>query len=180
MAMMIITVYLHQSMKKGTQTPYLRLYINPIRLLTTHLRYLLPEASLKRIFTLDAVEKAKSEKYHHKIQILITQDNELDREIQDDVDNDPMMFLKLDDELDNPFQIDEIINLVGGNSIWNFQGDDETINTAAGSSTCGISFNSIWNFQGDNETINTAAGSSTCGISFNSAHIRYYSLRSVG
>ena len=123
-----------------------------MRSLATYVQYLFPDASLKRIFTLDAIEKAKSEKYHPGSQTFITQDDtELDREIQADMDDDSMGFLEIEGELDNPFEIDGSINLVGGNSVWNFQGDDETVSTAAGS-----------------------AG----GISFNSAHIRYYDTKS--
>jgi len=123
-----------------------------MRSLATYVQFLFPEASLKRIFTLDAIEKAKSEKYHQQTQTFITQDdNELDREIQADIDDDSMGFLEIEDDLDNPFEIDESIKLVGGNSVWNFQGDDETVSTAAGS-----------------------AG----GISFNSAHMRYYDTKS--
>ena len=123
-----------------------------MRSLATYVQYLFPEASLKRIFTLDAIEKAKNENYHHKTQTFITQDDtELDREIQDDMDDDSMGFLELEDNLENPFQIDESISLVGGNSVWNFQGDDETVSTAAGS---------------------------TGGVSFNSAHMRYYDTKS--
>jgi len=123
-----------------------------MRSLATYVQYLFPEASLKRIFTLDAIEKAKNENYDHKTQTFITQDDtELDREIQDDMDDNSMGFLELEDDLESPFQIDESISLVGGNSIWNFQGDDETVSTAAGS---------------------------TGGVSFNSAHMRYYDTKS--
>ena len=113
-----------------------------MRSLATYVKFLFPDASLKRIFTLDAIEKSKSEKYHQESQTFITQDDEeLDQEIQADIDDDSMGFLEIEDQLDNPFEFDESINLIGGNSVWNFQGDDETVSTAAGS-TGGVSFNS--------------------------------------
>lgn len=57
------------------------------------------------------------------------------------MDDDSMGFLKIGDELDNPFEIDDSINLIGGNSVWNFQGDDKTVSTAVGSAGC-VLFNS--------------------------------------
>ena len=123
-----------------------------MRSLATYVQYLFPDASLKRIFTLDAIEKAKTEKYDPTTQTFITQDDtELDQEIKADMDDDSMGFLDVDENLVNPFEFDESIKLVGGNSVWNFQGDDETVSTNA---------------------------SSTGGISFNSAHLRYYDTKS--
>ena len=40
-----------------------------------------------------------------------------------------------------------------------------------------IGGNSVWNFQGDDETVSTAAGS-TGGVSFNSNQMRYYDTKS--
>jgi len=120
--------------------------------LATYVQYLFPEASSTRIFTLDAIEKTKSEKYHHETQTFNTQDdNELDREFQADMDDDSIGFLEIEDDIENPFEIDESINLVGWNSAWNFQGDDKKVSTTAGS---------------------------TGGISFNSSHMRYYDTKS--
>ena len=110
-----------------------------MRSLATYVKFLFPDASIKRIFTLDAIEKTKSKKYHPESQTFIRQDDdELDREIQADIDDDSMGFLEIEDELDNHFEIDDSINLIGGNSVWNFQDDDETVSTAAGS-TGGVS-----------------------------------------
>jgi len=78
-----------------------------MRSLATYVKFLFPDASLKQIFTLDAIEKTKSEKYHPESQTFITQDDdELDQEIQADIDDDSIGFLEIEDELDNPFEID--------------------------------------------------------------------------
>ena len=100
--------------------------------LATYVTYLYPKASLKRIFTPDALEKAKSEKYDPETQTFTTQDDvDLYNEIQADLDDDSLEFLKIDD-LEHPFEFDETINLVGGKSVWDFTGDNETVSTGAG------------------------------------------------
>jgi len=105
-----------------------------IKSLATYVKYLLPDVSLKRIFTFDAIEKAKSETYHPETQTFTTRDDtELDDEIQADVDDDSFGFLEIDEEVQDPFEFDVKVDLVGGNSVWNFQGDDETVSTTAGS-----------------------------------------------
>ena len=48
--------------------------------LSTYVQHLYPDAPLKRIFTLEAIEKAKNEKYDKKTQTFITQD-EIDLDI---------------------------------------------------------------------------------------------------
>jgi len=103
-----------------------------MRSLATYVTYLFPQASLKRIFTPDAIEKAKSEKYDPETQTFTTQDDvDLYNEIQADLDDDSLEFLKIDD-LEHPFEFDEPINLVGGKSVWDFTGDNETVSTGAG------------------------------------------------
>jgi len=103
-----------------------------MRSLATYVTYLYPQASLKRIFTPDAIEKAKSEKYDPETQTFTTQDDvDLYNEIQADLDDDSLEFLKIDD-LEHPFEFDETINLVGGKSVWDFTGDNESVSTGAG------------------------------------------------
>ena len=103
-----------------------------MRSLATYTQYLYPDANLKRIFTFDAIEKAQSEKYNPDTQTFTTQDdNELDREIQADLEDDSLGYLECD-ELEHPFVFDESINLVGGESTWDFTGDAETVSTGAG------------------------------------------------
>jgi len=103
-----------------------------MRSLSTYVAYLYPQASLKRIFTFDAIEKSKSEKYDPKTQTFTTQDDlDLYKEIQADLDDDSLEYLKVDD-IENPFEFDETINLVGGDSVWDFTGDNETVSTGAG------------------------------------------------
>ena len=123
-----------------------------IKSLSTYVKYLLHGANLKRIFTFDAIEKAKSETFHPDSQTFTTRDDEeLDEEIQADIDDGSIGFLELEEVIQDPFEFDVTADLVGGNIVWNFQGDDETISTTVGS---------------------------TGGISFKSDHMRYYDAKS--
>jgi len=105
--------------------------------------YLFPETSLKRILTAHAIDKAKDETYNPTSQSFVTQEDiDLDREIQADLDDDSMNFAAPDD-INDPFQFDESIRLVGGDSVWNLNGDDDTVSTNQPNGMGNVSFDSV-------------------------------------
>jgi len=113
-----------------------------VRSLSTYVAYLFPETSLKRILTPQAIDKAKDEQYNPASQSFTTQEDiDLDREIQADLDDDSMNFAAPDD-LTDPFQFDESIRLVGGDSVWDLNGDEDTVSTHQPNGMGNVSFDS--------------------------------------
>lgn len=113
-----------------------------MRSLSTYVKYLFPDASLKRIFTLEAIEKAKDETYNPTSQTFTTkEDIDLDLEIQADLDDDSFDFIKPEEGI-NPYEFDDTIKLVGGEPVWNFNGDEDTISTTQPQGMGNVSFNS--------------------------------------
>jgi len=119
--------------------------------LSTYVKYLYPQASLNRIFTIDAIEEAEIEKYYPNTQTFVTQeDMDFDAVIQEDLDDDPFEYLNVNNI--NPFKIELPEKLKGGDKLYNFNGDDDTVST-------------------------TPAHSST--ISFSNASVHLYDMRSL-
>ena len=113
-----------------------------VRSLSTYVTYLYPDVSLKRILTPYSIDKAKDEQYNPNLQTFTTQeDTDLDREIQADLDDDSMNFATPDD-INDPFHFDETIRLVGGDSVWDLNGDDDTVSTNQPQGMGNVSFNS--------------------------------------
>jgi len=113
-----------------------------IKSLSTYVKHLFTEAKLDRIFTIEALEAAKIEQYDQNTQTFITQEQiDLDREIQADLDDDSFEYCNFDDN--NPFEIDisENKSLVGGERLYNMNGDDDTASTFPATSSM-ISFSS--------------------------------------
>ena len=114
-----------------------------VRSLSTYMTYLFPDASFKRILTPQALDKANDETYNSNSQTFTTQDDiDLDKEIQADLDDDSMNFAAPDD-INDPFQFDESIRLVGGDSVWDLNGDDDTVSTNQPNGAGNVSFNSV-------------------------------------
>ena len=96
----------------------------------------------KRIFTFEAIEKAKEETYNPNSQTFTTkEDIDLDLEIQADLDDDSFDFIKIEDDI-NPYEFDDSIKLVGGEPVWNFNGDADTVSTNQPQGMGNVSFNS--------------------------------------
>jgi len=113
-----------------------------VRSLSTYVSYLFPNVSFKRILTPQAIDKAKDETYNPTSQTFTTQEDiDLDLEIQADLDDDSMNFAAPDD-INDPFQFDESIRLVGGDSVWDLNGDDDTVSTNQPNGVGNVSFNS--------------------------------------
>ena len=113
-----------------------------VRSLSTYVTHLFPDTSFKRILTAHAIDKAKDETYNPTSQSFVTQDDiDLDREIQADLDDDSMNFAAPDD-LNDPFQFDDSIRLVGGDSVWDLNGDDDTVSTNQPNGLGNVSFDS--------------------------------------
>jgi len=103
--------------------------------LPTYLRHLYPNASLSRIFSIEAMEQAEGSEYYPSTQTFLTQEDiELDKEIQMDWDDDSFEHLK-NDETENPFEITLPVKLPGGKKLYNFSGDDDTASTIPATSS---------------------------------------------
>jgi len=113
-----------------------------IRSISTYALYLFPNASFKKILTHEAINKAENESYNPASQTFTTQEDiELDKEIQADLDDDSFDFAKPDD-LDNPFEFEDPTKLVGGENIWDLNGDDDTASTNLPNGMGNVSFDS--------------------------------------
>jgi len=103
--------------------------------LPTYLQHLYPQASLSRIFTIDAMEQIEGSEFFPDTQTFLTQEDiELDKEIQMDWDDDSFDHLKTD-ETQNPFEITMPKKLPGGTKLYNFNGDDDTASTIPATSS---------------------------------------------
>jgi len=112
-----------------------------IQSISTYVYHTFPTATnLHKIFTVEAIEQAKSEQYHPGTQTFVTQDQlDLDKEIQADLDDDWFDFCKVNE---NPFEIDiSNTKLVGGDRLYTLSGDDDTASTVPATSSQ-ISFSS--------------------------------------
>ena len=113
-----------------------------VRSLSTYVKYLFPDGNFKRILTPQAIDKANDESYNPSSQTFTTQDDiDLDKEIQADLDDDSMGFAAPDD-LTNPFEFDDSVRLVGGDSVWDLNGDADTVSTNQPSGMGNVSFDS--------------------------------------
>ena len=113
-----------------------------VRSLSTYVKYLFPDGNFKRILTPQAIDKANDESYNPSSQTFTTQDDiDLDKEIQADLDDDSMDFAAPDD-LTNPFEFDDSVRLVGGDSVWDLNGDADTVSTNQPSGMGNVSFDS--------------------------------------
>ena len=113
-----------------------------IRSISTYARYLFPNASFKRILTHEAINKSETETYNPSSQTFTTEEDiELDKEIQADLDDDSFEFAKPDD-LNNPFDFEDSIKLVGGESVWDLNGDEDTVSTNMPNGLGNVSFDS--------------------------------------
>jgi len=103
--------------------------------LPTYLKHLYPQASLSRIFTIDAMEQIEGSEFFPDTQTFLTQEDiELDKEIQMDWDDDSFDHLKTEDT-QNPFEITMPKKLPGGKKLYNFTGDDDTASTIPATSS---------------------------------------------
>jgi len=110
--------------------------------LSTYVKFLFPDSNLKRILTPQALDKANDESCNPSSQTFTTQDDiDLDREIQADLDDDSMEFAAPDD-LANPFEFDDTVRLVGGDSVWDLNDDADTVSTNQPSGMGNVSFDS--------------------------------------
>ena len=99
--------------------------------LSTYVHHLYPDSDLTRIFTLEAIEMAKEEKYHPTTQTFTTQEDiATEREMQNDA-NDPSLNLidwsgleplNLEEEIDKP---------VSNPKLFSLSGDAESVSTMA-------------------------------------------------
>jgi len=113
-----------------------------IRSISTYARYLFPNASFKRILTHEAINKSETETYNPSSQTFTTEEDlELDKEIQADLDDDSFDFAKPDD-LNNPFDFEDSIKLVGGESVWDLNGEEDTVSTNMPNGMGNVSFDS--------------------------------------
>jgi len=103
--------------------------------LPTYLQHLYPQASLSRIFTIDAMEQIEGSEFYPDTQTFLTQEDiELDKEIQMDWDDDSFDHLKTEDT-QNPFEITMPKKLPGGKRLYNFTGDEDTASTIPATSS---------------------------------------------
>jgi len=113
-----------------------------IRSISTYAKYLFPNDNFKRILTHEAINKSETETYNPSSQTFTTEEDiELDKEIQADLDDDSFDFAKPDD-LHNPFDFEDTIKLVGGESVWDLNGDEDTVSTNMPNGMGNVSFDS--------------------------------------
>ena len=106
--------------------------------LVTYVRHLYPEASLSKIFTIDAIDESEVEKYYPNTQTFLTQEDiDFDAVIQEDLDDDSFEYLNVNNI--NPFEIQLPEKLKGGEKLYNLNGDEDTASTMPAQSST-ISF----------------------------------------
>jgi len=112
-----------------------------VRSLLIYGKYTFPYGNFKQILTPQAIDKSNDESYDPSSQTFTTQDD-IDLEIQADLDDDSMEFASPDD-LANPFEFDDTIRLMGGDSVWDLNGDADTMSTNQPSWVGNVSFDSV-------------------------------------
>jgi len=135
-----------------------------VRSLSTYASFLYPNTSFKRILTAYAIDKAVDESYNPMTQTFTTQEDiDLDREIQADLDDDSMNYANPDD-IQNPFEFDDSVRLVGGESVWDLNGDDDTASTNQPNGMGNVSFDSAVCRYYDTNSCATSVNSSNSSV----------------
>lgn len=102
--------------------------------LCTYVKFLHPNVSLEKIFTISALEEAENAVFYPSTQTFLTQDDiDLDNEIQADLDD--QSFEYLNPEGINPFELKLPERLPGGKKLFNLSGDDDTASTMPATSS---------------------------------------------
>ena len=125
--------------------------ISFMKSLSTYVKFLYPNANLSGTFSLEAIEKEKSETFDANLQEFKTEeDDALRYEVESDLDDDSLDFITIDEDdlrrvkLEMEAKVPE--SIIGGEKLIDLQGENETLSTASNLTSVSFSKTSCYVF----------------------------------